>query len=1107
MKKRFLKRIILGVCMSISLSLNTYAQESEGGSPPSFNQPIESRARLSIPTYITSEIPLERLQAEDAILDQGNYPYRFGYGFDVNIDVKETGAFQVLPDGSKLWILQVSCPGALSINFLYNQFKLPEGAQFFIYNKDKSMILGAYTKRNNTPTGKFATEIVAGDFVTLEYSEPANPEFSGDLVIGKIVHGYRGHSLLKPSVLAAGSCNVNINCPQAANWQSEKRSVARILMDGTGLCTGTLINNTAQNDKPYFLTANHCIGNKDAITNSDASGYIFYWNYESSTCSGTTGPTNQTTSGAVIRANNEASDFALLELNNKPAASLNVYYAGWSRSTVAANGIVGIHHPAGDVKKFSQDNSTLLNHEPGFWKVPSWDIGVTEGGSSGSAIFDFNKRVVGQLLGGSSGCGSTDQSDIYGKIAYSWDQGGTSAQRRLKDWLDPNNTGTLTADGKFQGTGGNNSPIISITSPANNASYGAPASITITVTASDADGSITGVSFYNGSTLLGTDPTSPYSFTWNNVAAGSYSIIARATDNLNATSSSAVVNLRVNLANAVATMYEDCDYDASGYSVSLAAGNYTQAQLLNLGIANNDISSLQVQNGYEVIVYADDNFLGTSQTFNANDACLVDNNLNDAVSSVRVRQIITNSPPSVNITSPNNGNTYNAPVSIAINAEATDADGSVMVVAFYHGTILLGKDSISPYSFSWNNVAAGSYTLTAVATDNQNAATTSSAVTIQVINTPVSIATVYKHCNYSTTGYAIGLDLGNYTQSQLVAKGIVNNDISSLKIQNGYEIILYADDNFLGTALTIRADNSCLVGNSFNDVTSSLRVRAINQNPLISITSPANNANFTAPATITINASATDADGTISSVAFYQGSILLGTDATSPFSFMWSNVAAGSYALTAVATDNSNGTTTSTNVTIVVNAPAIAATVYKHCNYSTTGYAINLGLGNYTQAQLVAKGILNNDVSSVKVISGYEIVLYADNNFLGSSVTVKNDIPCLVANNFNDVTSSAIVRAVTSSASDNFISSATNEKQLHISPNPANNTVTMEFENVQQSVMNVLVYDSYGHEVANHEIASGSQFDLSPLPAGVYVVRTIADGEVITHRLIKNNSY
>lgn len=86
------------------------------------------------------------------------------------------------------------------------------------------------------------------------------------------------------------------------------------------------------------------------------------------------------------------------------------------------------------------------------WESAAWDFGITEGGSSGSGLFDANRRLIGQLLGGSSDC-NTPGSDVYGKLSKSWTGTGAN-RRRLSNWLDPGNTGATTLEGKEPGGGG-----------------------------------------------------------------------------------------------------------------------------------------------------------------------------------------------------------------------------------------------------------------------------------------------------------------------------------------------------------------------------------------------------------------------------------------------------------------------------------------------------------------------------------------------------------------------------------------------------------------------------------------------------------------------------
>jgi hypothetical protein len=207
-----------------------------------------------------------------------------------------------------------------------------------------------------------------------------------------------------------------------------------------------MINNVREDLIPYLLTANHCLG-------GDAT-WIIMFNYESPNCSNIDGPTNQTVSGTTRKANNSASDFALLRLSTTPPTSYEVHYAGWTRSSFAATSSVGIHHPSLDIKKISFENNTAIStnypwdpYDPqnSHWKV-IWNDGTTEGGSSGSPLFDPNHRIVGQLHGGTAECAKPNDPDYYGKFSMSWSYG-SSSSTRLRDWIDPDNTNPYSLSG------------------------------------------------------------------------------------------------------------------------------------------------------------------------------------------------------------------------------------------------------------------------------------------------------------------------------------------------------------------------------------------------------------------------------------------------------------------------------------------------------------------------------------------------------------------------------------------------------------------------------------------------------------------------------------
>ncbi|OON67165.1 glycosyl hydrolase [Hymenobacter sp. CRA2] len=326
----------------------------------------------------------------------------------------------------------------------------------------------------------------------------------------------------------------------------------------------------------------------------------------------------------------------------------------------------------------------------------------------------------------------------------------------------------------------NTPPTVSLTSPANNASFTAPASITISANAADANGTVSKVEFFQGSTKLSEDTSSPYSFTWSSVAAGTYSITARATDNGGATTTSSAVSVTVNpggpTAQAIPGKIEaesfsaqqgtdteetsdtgggrNVDWFETGdwldYYVNVAqAGTYTVG--FRVASANGG-ATFQLRNSGGTVLgsinigntgnWQNWQTISTNVTLpagpqtlrvyaSASTGCNL-NWLNFAAATT------TNTPPTVSLTSPSAGASFTAPASITISANAADANGTVSKVEFFQGSTKLGEDTSSPYSFTWSNVAAGSYSITARATDNAGATTTSSAVNVTVTSSPSS---------------------------------------------------------------------------------------------------------------------------------------------------------------------------------------------------------------------------------------------------------------------------------------------------------------------------------------------------------------------------------
>jgi len=427
-------------------SSSTFAQISEGGTPYSF---LNLQVGQDFQAVNMPEINVPQLLEEDAVEQSKGVPFRFGYGHSVKLNLSNSGTWQYVDNG-RLWRLKIHARGATSINLIFGSFFIPEGGKLFIYGLDGKHVIGALTARNNNEDNVLGTGIIPRDEIILEYFEPSAVSGLGRLQVESVIQGYKDVFKDYPfweDYGGSGSCNNNVNCPEGEPWQNEIRSAAMILTAGnTRLCSGAMINNVRQDLTPYFLTANHCMS-------GTPNTWVIMFNYQSPTCVNQDGPLNYTVSGTTTMAKNSSSDFALLKLNTAPPDSYQVHFAGWTRVNAPSTSSVGIHHPDGDIKKISFDYEPCVSSDytpspylpNSHWEITAWNDGTTEPGSSGSPLFDQNHRIIGQLHGGWASCTSITQ-DYYGKFSMSWDYGTTPATR-LKDWLDPDNTGALFVDG------------------------------------------------------------------------------------------------------------------------------------------------------------------------------------------------------------------------------------------------------------------------------------------------------------------------------------------------------------------------------------------------------------------------------------------------------------------------------------------------------------------------------------------------------------------------------------------------------------------------------------------------------------------------------------
>lgn len=409
---------------------------------------------VTLPTFDNKSLLLEELRNQES-----GRPVKFAEIYSTSLDVKKSGVWDETRSTTSVWRLLIESEGALSLNLGFEQFMLPEGAELYIYNEDQSYFIGPITEKDNDDHRQFWTPIIKDDVVIVELLIPNNKREDLVLELTKINHDFLGFGRS-----VSGSCNLDVICGEADGFELVEeyrdiiQSVGAYHINGSETCSGALINNARQDKTPYYLTANHC-----GISNNNAGSVVAYWNYQNSFCrqpnsaeSGQDGDGNfsQFNSGAINRANWATSDFNLIEFDDPISSDFAPFFAGWQNDFESTPVVIGIHHPGVEEKRISFDFD-VVNH--GFEgndsriRIEDWDIGTTEGGSSGSPIFNENKQIIGQLQGGLAACGN-DLYDNYGSINASWLGGGTD-NTSLKPWLDPDDLGLTEING-FNGSFG-----------------------------------------------------------------------------------------------------------------------------------------------------------------------------------------------------------------------------------------------------------------------------------------------------------------------------------------------------------------------------------------------------------------------------------------------------------------------------------------------------------------------------------------------------------------------------------------------------------------------------------------------------------------------------
>ena len=485
-------------------------------------------------------LDMQKIALEDEFADSQNQPLRFAVRRQLKVSPASAGLWQREKDGTWLWQLPVSAAEAIHLNFGFARFDLPPSASLVIRSKASNETLGPYTQLDRPPHGQLWTPVLLGDSAVIELRVADNERQQVDLSLVHIGQGYRGFGR-RAKHCKSGSCNTDVACLSASDpWNQPRRAVGAYTVNGVSTCSGSLLNNTANDRRMLFATATHCNVESDA----DAASMVVYWRYESPTCRvpGTSNnatplplPSSRTTQGLRWLASTPEpfegvadatvrSDWTLVELTTPPSNNdFQLYWAGWDRraptsacsapadASSTAGLCASIHHANVDEKRISFIETPMVRDDIDLalgvhWRA-EWDptpprlpnispmpqalpISITERGSSGSPLYDANRRMIGVLSGGSSGCGKAVelQNDQYGGLFHAWEGMGT-ATTRVKDYLDP----LRTAPNAINGVESCNAPTASFNSSA--FSGGAKAGETLTFTASASGGTGSGYSY------------------------------------------------------------------------------------------------------------------------------------------------------------------------------------------------------------------------------------------------------------------------------------------------------------------------------------------------------------------------------------------------------------------------------------------------------------------------------------------------------------------------------------------------------------------------------------------------------------------------------------
>lgn len=442
-------------------------QISHGGVP-------EMNSNDFDPARVIYLLPPEDARRVEGLKSASNNSFKkaLNYATERYLDLSPEFNGEWVDKGDKsIWRVHVISPEAYSLGVVFSEYQLSDKAKLFIYSPDGKYIKGSFDHRNNKSSSTFFVNHLPGEELIVELQVQGVNRDYGSLRIASVSHAFLPVFATKgvgnTGLGTSQECEIDINCTEGDDWQIVKKSVVQINTPSL-LCTGTLVNNTSYDGKPYILTAEHCISSEYSASNT-----VFTFGFENSDCGLLDATLDNSISGSELKATGGFLDFTLLELSERPPKAYDVYYAGWDAREQMHTGVYSLHHPNADAMKISYESAavTTPNNVPGDlsdyttesnYRVSEWDFGTTEGGSSGCPLFNSQKRVIGILSGGLALCGDSigydaekdrtifsltnNRDDYFSKVYYSWETYEAS-NKQLKKWLDPINSGAESIGG------------------------------------------------------------------------------------------------------------------------------------------------------------------------------------------------------------------------------------------------------------------------------------------------------------------------------------------------------------------------------------------------------------------------------------------------------------------------------------------------------------------------------------------------------------------------------------------------------------------------------------------------------------------------------------